>query len=130
MATSSSLVDILRARAAEAPDRHGYVFLDADGRETESLCFGELDLRARAIARALQEEGAGRGERALLLYPPGLDFVAAFFGCLYAGIVAVPVFPPRPNRSQERLRAVAADCDARLVLSPASIAVHATHLRE
>jgi amino acid adenylation domain-containing protein len=128
MSTPSSLVDILLARAEETPERRGYVFLDADGRETESLRFGELDLRARAIARALQEEGAGRGERALLLYPPGLEFVAAFFGCLYAGIVAVPVYPPRPNRSQERLRTVAADCEARLVLAPASIAVHARNL--
>ena len=60
----------------------------------EPLTWGELDRRARAIAAALTEAGAA-GERALLLYPPGLDYLAAFFGCLYAGTVAVPVYPPR-----------------------------------
>jgi acyl-CoA synthetase (AMP-forming)/AMP-acid ligase II len=62
--------------------------------EGEQLSYGELDRRSRAIASQLQGLGLS-GERALLLYPPGLDYLAAFFGCLYAGVVAVPAYPPR-----------------------------------
>src|SRR5262249_5170012 len=56
------------------------------------------------------------GERALLLYPPGLQYVAAFFGCLYAGVVAIPAYPPRLNRHMSRLHAIATDAQASLVL--------------
>ena len=96
-----SLVDLLRRRASESPGTVGYRFLrdgeTGEGVPDEPLTWGELDRRARAIAAALAEAGAA-GERALLLYPPGLDYLAAFFGCLYAGAVAVPVYPPRPRR--------------------------------
>ncbi len=91
---ASSLVGLLRRRACESPDRRIYTFLDAEGEAAASLTLGELDGRARAIAARL----GGDGGRALLLFPPGLDFVAAFFGCLYAGAVAVPAYPPRSNR--------------------------------
>ena len=64
------------------------------------LTRGELDRRARALAARLQARGLA-GRRALLLYPPGLEFIAAFFGCLYAGVVAVPAYPPRPNRPDD-----------------------------
>src|SRR5688572_26808929 len=94
---SATLAGLLKARAAESPDREAYVFL-ADGElEAERLTWGELDVRARAVAWALRQSSCppiGPGERVLLLYPPGLDFVAAFFGCLYAGVVAVPAYPP------------------------------------
>ncbi|HEX6861227.1 MAG TPA: AMP-binding protein, partial [Thermoanaerobaculia bacterium] len=112
----STLAGLLKARAAESPDREAYVFLAEDGREAERLTWSELDARARAVARALRQS-VPQGERALLLYPPGLDFVAAFFGCLYAGVVAVPAYPPRLNdRSQARLRAIAADASPRAAL--------------
>jgi acyl-CoA synthetase (AMP-forming)/AMP-acid ligase II len=108
IAAVTNLVDLLRARALATPDRRAYAFL-ADGEsESEALSWGELDARARAIGAALAEQGA-RGERVLLLFPPGLDFVAAFFGCLYAGAVAVPSYPPRPHRDQPRLRAIVRD---------------------
>src|SRR5947209_17023086 len=81
---ASTLVGLLRQRAAEGPDRHAFTFLvDADTAK-ETLTYGELDFRARAVASTLQSRGLA-GERALLLYPPGLDYVVAFFGCLYAG---------------------------------------------
>jgi acyl-CoA synthetase (AMP-forming)/AMP-acid ligase II len=103
------LVEMLWARAAAQPERRAFAFLGEGTAETEALPYGELDARARAIAVALAERGA-RGERVLLLYPPGLEFIAAFFGCLYAGAVAVPSYPPRPHRDQPRLRAIARDC--------------------
>ena len=93
-----SLVDLLRTRAHAAPDRTAYTFL-ADGEaESARLDRAALERRARAVGAALQAAGAG-GERALLLVPPGLDFVAAFLGCLYGGVVAVPAYPPRSTRA-------------------------------
>jgi acyl-CoA synthetase (AMP-forming)/AMP-acid ligase II len=68
----------------------------------------DLDRKARALAVQLRELGL-KGGRALLLYPPGLEFIAAFFGCLYAGVVAVPTYRPRLNRPMTRLRSIVAD---------------------
>jgi amino acid adenylation domain-containing protein len=117
---AATLDAILRARARQAPDRRAYLFL-ADGEsEAESLTWGELDGRARAVARALVRHCAP-GDRALLLYPPGLDFIAAFFGCLYARVVAVPAYPPRPRRDQPRLRAIVEDALPRVALATSAL---------
>ena len=80
------------------------------------LTYAELDRQARAIGAWLEAQDLV-GERALLLYPPGLDFISAFFGCLYGGVVAVPVYPPRRNRSLERIQAIADDADAKVALT-------------
>src|SRR5215203_6252228 len=86
----STLVELLRERARDRLDQRAYTFLDAVANEPAALTYRELDAQARAIAARLQQMGA-TGQRALLLYPPGLEFVAAFLGCLSGGIVAVPV---------------------------------------
>ncbi len=113
---TATLVELLRRRARERPDEVVYTFL-LDGEAEEALLtYGELDARARAVAALLAEHGAA-GERALLLYPPGLDYVTAFFGCLYAGVVAVPVYPPPPHRPATRLLAILADARPRLALA-------------
>jgi acyl-CoA synthetase (AMP-forming)/AMP-acid ligase II len=112
----SSVVALLRRRASEGPEQAAYTFLADGDAERGTVTYGALDRRARAIAATLQLLGL-EGQRALLLYPPGLDYVAAFFGCLYAGVVAVPAYPPRRNRSLERVRAVAADSRAAAVLT-------------
>ena len=88
--------------------------------EAASITYGELDERARALGARLQSEGAA-GERVLLLYPPGLDYVVAFFGCLYAGAVAVPAYPPQSARNLSRLQAVASDARAAYALTTADI---------
>src|SRR5579859_4972793 len=93
----STLVELLRWRAFDQPDQKAYIFL-ADGEEEYSLTYGELDRQSRAIGALLQRLDA-MGERVLLLYPPGLDYISAFFGCLYAGSIAVPAYPPHSNRS-------------------------------
>ncbi|HEY6187654.1 MAG TPA: amino acid adenylation domain-containing protein [Pyrinomonadaceae bacterium] len=116
----STLVGLLRQRAQSEPDGPAYCFLLDGELEEERITYAELDGRARAIAAALQGLNAG-GERALLLYPPGLDYVAAFFGCLYAGVLAVPAYPPRANRNTQRLQAIAADADARLALTTTGV---------
>ena len=117
----ATLASLLGFRAAERPEGEAYLFLADGGEEAARLTWGELDGRARAIAVALRESLAP-GDRALLLYPPGLEFVAAFVGCLQAGVIAVPAYPPRPHdRSQARLRAIARDAEPRAALTTSTI---------
>ncbi|HJQ80845.1 MAG TPA: AMP-binding protein [Lacipirellulaceae bacterium] len=110
-----TLLELLANQAANQPDGVAYVFLDErDG--LSEITFGQLDRRARAIAARLQLE-LRCGDRALLVYPAGLEFIAAFFGCLYAGVVAVPATYPKPKRPMPRLQRIAVDCDAHVALS-------------
>ncbi|RKG91292.1 non-ribosomal peptide synthetase [Corallococcus terminator] len=114
-----TLVELLRVRARDQGDRRGFTFL-RDGETDEAhLTYAALDQKARAIAAALQARGA-QGQRALLLYPPGLDYIAGFFGCLYAGVIAVPIYPPDPMRlarTLPRLLAISRDAQATLTLT-------------
>ena len=93
----STLVDLLRLRAEQEPDRCAYIFLKDGEREHSLFTHNELDHRARAIAATLQSMGAA-GERVLLPLSSGLDFIAAFFGCQYAGAMAIPAQPPRTGK--------------------------------
>ncbi|MEM6404470.1 MAG: fatty acyl-AMP ligase, partial [Cyanobacteria bacterium P01_D01_bin.116] len=93
-------------------------FLQNGETESESLTYGQLDRQARLIAAYLLP---WRGERALLLYPSGLEFIKAFFGCLFAGVVAVPVYPPRRNHKLSRLLSIANDAQAKIALTTTSI---------
>ncbi|MFC1752837.1 AMP-binding protein [Thermoproteota archaeon] len=113
--TWQTLVDLLRYRAGAHPDRKAYIFLaDQEGRE-EIMTYGGLDHRARAVAADLQALNL-EGKTALLLYPPGLDFIHAFFGCLYAGVIAVPGYPPHANRSAVRIERMAQYSQSAIVL--------------
>jgi len=111
-----SLVDVLPHRAAEQPDDAAYIFLPDRGDERISLTFADLYDRARAVARNLATRGQ-RGERAVLLFPPGLDFIVAFFGCLLAGTIAVPMMVPRRDSSRDASAAILADCSPRFVMT-------------
>ena len=112
----SNLVEMLRYRCHTQHDDLAFLYL-ANGETDEiPLTYFELDRRARAIGAWLQERKL-TGKRVLLLYPPGVDFIAAFFGCLYAGAVAVPVYPPRRNRSMQRIGAVVQSADASAALT-------------
>ncbi len=117
--TCNTLVDVLRMRAYETPDHVAYTFLHEGVGASTDVTFAELDERARAIAAPLQERSM-EGERALILLPSGLDYVAAFFGCLYAGVIAVPGFPPRFGRLRQRdswFHRVAQDAQPRLIFA-------------
>jgi acyl-CoA synthetase (AMP-forming)/AMP-acid ligase II/acyl carrier protein len=116
-ASYQTMVELLAGQAAEQPDRTAFVFLDDRDGVTE-LTYAELERRARVIAARLQLE-LNPGDRALLVYPPGLEFISAFFGCLYAGVVAVPATYPKPKRPMPRLQRIALDCDAHVALSTA-----------
>lgn len=116
----SNFVNILQERAVSHPNQVIFTFL-ADGEaESKSLTYQQLDQQARAIATSLQEK-KGKGQRALLLYQPGLEFITAFLGCLYAGIIATPAYPPRPNRSFARLNAIIKDAGAVFALTTESL---------
>jgi acyl-CoA synthetase (AMP-forming)/AMP-acid ligase II/acyl carrier protein len=116
----TTLVGLLRARALEMPGRVAYRFLRDGEVEEPAVSYAALDEQARAIGAWLQEAGAA-GERAILFHPPGVEFVAAFFGCLYAGVVAVPAYPPHPNRPDPRIEQIVADARAGLALTTGAI---------
>jgi len=120
-----SLAGLLQRRAAEQGSRRAYTFLVDGEIEGAHLTYADLHAAARRVADELIARGLRLGDRALLLYPPGLDFISAFFGCLYAGVVAVPSFPPHPAqvaRSLPRLVGIAADAELSIVLTTASLA--------
>jgi phthiocerol/phenolphthiocerol synthesis type-I polyketide synthase C len=113
----STIVDVLRARAAARPERLAYTMLDEE-REHEPLTYGALDRRAQAVAAALGD--AEPGVRVLLLVPSSVDFLSAFFGCLYRGLVAVPAPGPEGSqgkRAMPRLRAILRDAGADVVVT-------------
>ncbi|WP_432033385.1 fatty acyl-AMP ligase [Streptomyces antibioticus] len=134
-----SLVDTLTTHATHQPDRTAYRFLvtgDLDG-EIQEIGYARLADRVRAVAGRLQESGLA-GSRALLLHPPGLEFISAYLGCLAAGVVAVPGIPPQGHswnsRALTRTKRLIADADARAILGSrevvASLGALAEQLRE
>lgn len=119
----SSFAEVLQSRAAAQPAQRAYTFLSEGEHEADDLTFAELDRRARALGVFLQSIKA-QGERVLLLYPSGLSYITAFYGCLYAGAVAVPAYPPRMNRHLDRLMAVINDAQPMVVLTTSSVYQH------
>ena len=111
-----TLPEILRMRAQQVPDRIAFIYLKDGFQDEEELTYKQLLDDAWDIAFNLTK-GNHSGERALMFYPPGLSFVKALFGCFLAGVIAVPAYPPRKNRSLDRIRALVKDSGARLVLS-------------
>ena len=115
---STNIIQWLRRRGAEQGDDAAFHFL-ANGQEVrDRLTYADLDRRSREIGVMLQRL-LEPGDRALLVYPPGLDFATAFFGCLYAGVIAVPAYPPsaaRPERAARRLSVIARESQAGALL--------------
>ncbi|HEX5746348.1 MAG TPA: amino acid adenylation domain-containing protein [Archangium sp.] len=119
----ATLVDLVEARASIAPSQRLYTFLEDSEGDESTMTYAQLDDRARLIAAELQKV-AKPGDRVMLLYPPGLEYIAGYFGCLYAGMVAVPAYPPDPMRLERtlpRLRAIIQDAQASVVLTVAFI---------
>lgn len=117
-----SVVEVAMRQAAEQPTKTAYTYLEDGDKRAVSLTYSQIDARARAIA-ALVRAAAGGGP-ALLLYPPGLDYVQAYFGCLYGGIIAVPAYPPDPTRLERtlpRLQRIVADAGTKIILTTAPI---------
>jgi acyl-CoA synthetase (AMP-forming)/AMP-acid ligase II len=116
----TTFVELLRGKAHSVPGQVAFTFLQDGETEAGQLTYQDIDRQARAIAAMLQSYNS-KGERALLLYPPGLEFITAFLGCLYAGVIATPAYPPRPNRSVSRLQAIVADSEAKFALTTQSL---------
>ena len=112
----STLVELACWRASEQAEQNIYTFLHAGQNAPQVLSYQKLDRRARGIGALLQQHGAF-GERVLLLYPPGLEFITAFLGCLYAGAIAVPAYPPRNKRHLPRIQTIVEDAQATLLLT-------------
>ena len=116
----ATLVTVLRQRAVLNPGKKVFTFLANGVDEERSVTFGELDTAARYIASKITGLGL-KGTNVLMFYPPGLDFIFAFLGCLYAGVVPVPLYPPRKNRSLQRIHSIASNCGARSILTTREI---------
>ena len=111
-----TLVDCVRYWTELQPDRLAFSYL-LDGETDEArYSYEELDTVSRSIAAHLMERGM-QGKRLLLCYPPGPEFVTAFFGCQYAGATAIPAYPPRRNRKTARIEGIASDAKADMVLT-------------
>ena len=112
----ATIVNTLRHRSVIHPEKRAFTFL-ANGEDEEgSLTYGELDRGARNIAIKLNRLGL-KGKNVLMFYPPGLDFIIAFFGCLYSGTIPATAYPPRKNRSVHRIHLIAEDCRAEAILT-------------
>jgi acyl-CoA synthetase (AMP-forming)/AMP-acid ligase II len=113
---ASSLIALLENRSRNQPVETAYIFLKNGEVESGRLTYADLARRAKATATYLQKANLAR-ERALILCPSGLEFIIAFFGCLYAGAIAVPAYPPRRNRNLSRLQAISADAQPAIILT-------------
>lgn len=116
----STLPALLRRKAEERGDEIAYTFLQDGESQEVSFTYRELEQRILAVAARLQTVGAV-GDRVLLMCPPGIEFVTAFFGAACAGMTAVPAYPPHANQSLNRLEAIAEDAEATIVLSTAGV---------
>jgi acyl-CoA synthetase (AMP-forming)/AMP-acid ligase II len=121
MTPLSSLVGLLERRSSEQPADRAYVFRSDGGAVESTLTFSELYRGASRLAQRLASE-ARPGDRALLVFPPGLEFMVAFFGCLMAGVIAVPMMVPRRLSARDASLRIVADCTPRLALTTAAFA--------
>lgn len=111
-----NLVDMLTCRAVTHQGQLAFTYL-VDGEQQELvITYDDLEQRARALGAWLQQN-TQPGDRVLLLYPPGIEYIIAFFGCLYAGVVAVPAYPPRLNRPSPHIPVIVMDSQITTILT-------------
>jgi len=115
-----NLVDLLRRRAEEPSQAPAYTFLNSNLEVSDQVSYGELHRRAMWIAGELQRAGKA-GERALLLYPPGISFIESFFGSLYAGWIAVPAYLPTGSHNSSRVESIVRDAKPKIVLTSSAM---------
>jgi len=115
-----TLVDLLRLRGETQAEQVCYTYL-LDGEDQEyNLTYADFERKARQIAVALQE-GCRVGDRALLIFRPGIDFILGYFGCLFAGVIAVPVYPPAKPADWQRFMGIAQDCQPSAICSTSNL---------
>lgn len=111
-----NLLSMLDQRASQNPEKLAYIFLKDRENQEQTITYQQLSQISKRIAVKLQSL-IPPGARALLLYPQGLEFIAAFLGCLSAGIIAVPAYPPKRNQKISRLIAIIEDCQPQIILT-------------
>ena len=124
--TASTLADCLRLHAEQQPQKIAYRFLKDGEVEERTITYHRLDLAARSVA-ALLEKHSAVGDRILLLFPPGLNFIVALCACFYSGRVAVPAYPPRLNRGADRLTGIIQDASPAVALTSSEVKTKALH---
>jgi acyl-CoA synthetase (AMP-forming)/AMP-acid ligase II len=118
----ASLIDLLDSHAADQPIATAFAFLSDGGHADAKVTFAGLRTHALAIANEFAARGARPGDRAVLIFPPGLDFITAFFGCLAAGVIAVPLSPPRRVTGRDAVANILKDCTPRFALTTSAYA--------
>lgn len=118
----TSLVTLLSDHAVSYPNLTAYHYVGSDLSIIARLTYGELNSKAKAIAATLQKHHVAKGDRVILIYEPGLEFIGAFFGCLYAGVIAVPCYPPFNKKAADKLMVIIDNCSPKLILSTTEIA--------
>lgn len=116
MNDSSNLLEIIKSHSVTKPNQVACEFLYADNTDSSRLTYFQLDQQARCIANYLQNYSLDKDARVLLVFPAGLEFIKAFIGCLYAGLISVPVSFPKPNRSLKDLERIINDATIDIVL--------------
>lgn len=111
-----TFIDVLQDRARRTPDKIIYYYLGDGENVSDSITYSELEKRAKLLALQLLNT-LDTGDRAILSYPTGLEFIVAFYACLYAGIVAVPVMPAMHEQDIKRVIKGASNCKACIILS-------------
>jgi len=117
----TTIIASLQHHATVQPDNPVFTFLMDGDLDEQSITFAVLDKRARYLGAILQSYGCSQGDRVLLMYPHGIEFIAAYMACLYAGVIAVPVPPPRLKKTLPRLVSVVQDAGAKVVFTDQSI---------
>ena len=115
---AKNLVDVVKYRARHQADELAYAFMNDGLNISDSLTYAQLDQEANKLAGKLREyKNKSKSTTALLLFPPGLQFIKAFWACLYSGVVAVPAYPIFNTKDMARLAKIAEDCQANIVLT-------------
>jgi acyl-CoA synthetase (AMP-forming)/AMP-acid ligase II len=109
-----SMVDILQGHAKNFSEHTAIRFITQKG--WESLTYSELNRKVIAVAEQLQQR-VDVDSRAVIILPTGLNYIVALLACFYAGIIAVPIYPPRKNQHANRVYTVIEDSEASLVIT-------------
>jgi acyl-CoA synthetase (AMP-forming)/AMP-acid ligase II/acyl carrier protein len=116
----NDMVGIFEKNCSLHPEKVIYYFLEDGINEADRITFSEMNTRVKAVAAALQSK-LSKGDRALMLFPSGIEFIVSLFGCFYSGIIGVPAYPPRKNRLFERFEAIVKDCTPSIILTTSKI---------
>lgn len=121
-----TIIDVLQNRAINNANKILYRYIEDEESISKTLTFLEVNNRAKVIANRLSQT-CKKGDRALMIYPAGLEFIVAFLGCLYAGVIAVPAYPPRKNQNIRRLKKIINDSDASIVMTDSKSFFYTTY---